>query len=281
MRVDLHMHSDASDGSLSPVDLVELVQRQRVEMMALTDHDTMSGVAQARARAREAGIVFIPGVEISTRWAGVVIHIVGLGLNEEHEGLQQFLAGICRQRETRGLLIAEKFDEIGIPGSYEGAMSLAKQQATLSRTHFARWLLAKGYVRQYQEAFDKYLKDGKPCCVTMSWPRIEEAIQLIHDAGGVAVLAHPGRYPFRNDWKLDQLFIDFKEAGGEAIEVCSGSQSEEHNRYCARTAGRLGFLASTGSDFHSESGVRPLPGDQATLPDDIPSVVQLLRSRFA
>ncbi len=281
MRIDLHMHSTASDGSLSPTELVALVRRQAVDMMALTDHDTMAGVAEARLEAEAAGIVFVPGAEISTRWGGVVIHIVGLGLDEHHEGLKTFLADICRQRESRGHLIAERFDAIGIHGSFEGAMSLAQNQSTLSRTHFARWLHNTGHVRQYQEAFDKYLKDGRPCCVTMEWPRIEKAVQLIHEAGGIAVLAHPGRYPFRNDWMLDHLFVDFKACGGDAIEVSSGSQSEEHNRYCEATARRMGFLASGGSDFHSETGVRPLPGDQAALPADIPNVVEALHRRYA
>ena len=276
MRIDLHMHSTASDGSLTPTALVALVKSRRVDMMALTDHDTTAGVAEAQEAARRAGIRFVPGVEISTRWGGVVIHIVGLGIDPAHAGLSAFLEGICRQRESRGALMAERFEAIGIHGSFEGAMRLAQNKATLSRTHFARWLHNTGHVRQYQEAFDKYLKEGRPCCVTMAWPRIEEAVRLIHEAGGLAVLAHPGRYPFRNDWMLDQLLVDFKDAGGDAIEVSSGSQSEEHNRYCAAAARRMGFLASGGSDFHAETGVRPLPGDEAPLPADIPSVVEKL-----
>lgn len=281
MRIDLHMHSDASDGSLSPTELVSLVKKQRVEMMALTDHDTMQGVPEAQEAAERAGIVFVPGSEISTRWGGAVIHIVGLGLDETHNELQRFLSGICSQRDTRGHLIAKKFEEIGIFGSYEGALKLARNKTTLSRTHFARWLLETGHVRVYQDAFDKYLKDGRPCCVSMEWPRISEAVRLIHEAGGLAVLAHPGRYPFKEKWMLDQLFADFREAGGDAVEVSSGSQSDADNRYCADIARRMGFLASGGSDFHSESGIRPLPGDEALLPSDIPSVVDILKKRFA
>ena len=279
MRIDLHMHSNVSDGSLSPSALVELVHDNGVELMALTDHDTMDGVHQAARAAESFGIGFIPGVEVSTGWAGRVIHVVGLGMDSESAGVDAFFRDVCVKRDLRGRRIGERFDAIGIHGAYEGALSLADNKDNLSRTHFAHWLLQNGYVSNYQQAFDRYLKSGKPCCVAVEWPGLPEVVDLIHQAGGMAVIAHPGRYNFSEDWMLEALLKTFRDMGGEAIEVCSGSQSREADIKFADAARQMGFLASSGSDWHSVRGSRPLPGTQPQIPDDLTPVWRFLNWR--
>lgn len=211
MIIDLHMHSNVSDGKLSPADLVRLVHDNGVELMALTDHDTMDGVWQAAAAAEELGVAFIPGVEISTGWGGRVVHIVGLGLDPCAPGIDAFFNSICIKRDKRGRLIGERFESLyGIRGAYEGALSLADNKDNLSRTHFARWLMQEGIVKEYQEAFDRFLKTGRPCCVDIDWPGLAEVVEVIHHSGGVAVIAHPGRYAFSEPWMLDEFLKAFK-----------------------------------------------------------------------
>lgn len=277
MIIDLHMHSNVSDGSLSPSELVHLAYDNGVQLMALTDHDSMDGVHQASAVAEELGMGFIPGVEVSTGWGGRVIHIVGLGLDASAAGVDAFFRDVCTKRDRRGQLIGERFASFGIQGAYEGALSLADNKDNLSRTHFARWLLKAGYVSQYQEAFDKYLKTGRPCCVEIDWPGLDEVVELIHSAGGMAVIAHPGRYAFSEDWMLDELFKKFQALGGEAIEVCSGSQTRDADQKFAEVARQMGFLASAGSDWHTHGGARPLPGHQSPIPEDLTPVWRFLR----
>lgn len=210
MIIDLHMHSNVSDGSLSPSELVRLAHENGVQVMALTDHDSMDGVHQASRVAEELGIDFIPGVEVSTGWGGRVIHVVGLGLDVSSPGVDAFFRDVCTKRDRRGRLIGERFEDFGIHGAYEGALSLADNKDNLSRTHFARWLQKAGHVVEYQEAFDKYLKTGRPCCVEIDWPGLAEVVELIHSAGGMAVIAHPGRYAFSEAWMTDELLKAFR-----------------------------------------------------------------------
>lgn len=279
MIIDLHMHSNVSDGSLSPSELVRLAHENGVQVMALTDHDSMDGVHQASRVAEELGIDFIPGVEVSTGWGGRVIHVVGLGLDVSSPGVDAFFRDVCTKRDRRGRLIGERFEDFGIHGAYEGALSLADNKDNLSRTHFARWLQKAGHVVEYQEAFDKYLKTGRPCCVEIDWPGLAEVVELIHSAGGMAVIAHPGRYAFSEAWMTDELLKAFRALGGEAIEVCSGSQTRDADQRFAAAARDMGFLASTGSDFHTPGGARPLPGRQPQLPPDLTPVSRFLCHR--
>ena len=246
---------------------MRLVHANGVELMALTDHDTMDGVRQASAAAEELGVGFIPGVEISTGWGGRVVHIVGLGVDPDAPGIDAFFSSICTKRDRRGRLIGERFEQFyGIRGAYEGALSLADNKDNLSRTHFARWLMQEGVVKEYQEAFDRFLKTGRPCCVDIDWPGLAEVVDVIHNSGGVAVIAHPGRYSFSESWMLDEFLKAFREAGGEAIEVCSGSQSRDADVFFADVARRMDFLASSGSDWHAPGTVRPMPGTQPQIP---------------
>lgn len=241
-------------GSFRPQTSCASCTTNGVELMALTDHDTMDGVWQAAAAAEELGVAFIPGVEISTGWGGRVVHIVGLGLDPCAPGIDAFFNSICIKRDKRGRLIGERFESLyGIRGAYEGALSLADNKDNLSRTHFARWLMQEGIVKEYQEAFDRFLKTGRPCCVDIDWPGLAEVVEVIHHSGGVAVIAHPGRYAFSEPWMLDEFLKAFKEAGGEAIEVCSGSQSREADLFFADVARRMDFLASSGSDWHARA----------------------------
>lgn len=280
MIIDLHMHSNVSDGKLSPADLVRLVHANGVELMALTDHDTMDGVRQASAAAEELGVGFIPGVEISTGWGGRVVHIVGLGVDPDAPGIDAFFSSICTKRDRRGRLIGERFEQLyGIRGAYEGALSLADNKDNLSRTHFARWLMQEGVVKEYQEAFARFLKTGRPCCVDIDWPGLTEVVDVIHNSGGVAVIAHPGRYSFSESWMLDEFLKAFRDAGGEAIEVCSGSQSRDADVFFADVARRMDFLASSGSDWHAPGTVRPMPGTQLQIPEDLTPVWRIIPRR--
>lgn len=280
MIIDLHMHSNVSDGKLSPADLVRLVHANGVELMALTDHDTMDGVRQASAAAEELGVGFIPGVEISTGWGGRVVHIVGLGVDPDAPGIDAFFSSICTKRDRRGRLIGERFEQLyGIRGAYEGALSLADNKDNLSRTHFARWLMQEGVVKEYQEAFGRFLKTGRPCCVDIDWPGLTEVVDVIHNSGGVAVIAHPGRYSFSESWMLDEFLKAFRDAGGEAIEVCSGSQSRDADVFFADVARRMDFLASSGSDWHAPGTVRPMPGTQLQIPEDLTPVWRIIPRR--
>ncbi len=277
MIVDLHTHSNVSDGALPPAELVRLAHANGVTLMSLTDHDTMDGIHAAHREADALGMGFIPGVEVSSRWGGRTIHIVGLGLDSENAGVDEFFRDVCLKRDRRGRLIAEKFDAMGIHGAYEGALALAGNKDNLSRTHFANWLHENGHVETYQDAFDKYLKAGRPCCVEVDWPEVAEAVRFIRDQNGIAVLAHPGRYRFTEDWMIGALMEDFKKAGGEAIEVCSGSQTADDDVRFAQAAREMDFLASTGSDWHSLRSSRPTPGTQPQLPKDLKPVWQYLR----
>ena len=233
-----------------------------------------------KAAAEELGVGFIPGVEISTGWGGRVVHIVGLGVDPDAPDIDAFFSSICTKRDRRGRLIGERFEQLyGIRGAYEGALSLADNKDNLSRTHFARWLMQEGVVKEYQEAFDRFLKTGRPCCVDIDWPGLAEVVDVIHNSGGVAVIAHPGRYSFSESWMLDEFLKAFREAGGEAIEVCSGSQSRDADVFFADVARRMDFLASSGSDWHAPGTVRPMPGTQPQIPEDLTPVWRIIPRR--
>lgn len=272
MAVDLHMHSNRSDGASPPAALARLCRENGVVLMSLTDHDTMAGTAEAAEAARALGIGFIPGVEISSLWAETSIHVVGLGIDPASATAKARFEASLGLRERRAREMAAAFERLGIRGSYEGACALAQNKANISRTHFARWLLNEGHVPNYQAAFDHYLAQGCPCYVPTRWPAVAETVAFIHSEGGVAVLAHPGRYRLPVAWGIEALLEHFKDAGGDAIEVTSGSQPPEDEPFFAAAAKRFGFLASTGSDWHSARSSRPTPGRQDPLPPGLDPV---------
>ena len=248
--VDLHCHSTASDGALSPAAVVARAASLGVHVMALTDHDDLSGLDEAREAARAAGIVFVDGVEISVTWRGSSVHVVGLRIDPAHETLVGGLAGVKSGRLARARRIAEELGQAGIPGTFEGALRYAENRSMVGRTHFARYLVEAGVVADTKAAFRRFMTPGKPGYVAHEWAELAHAVGWIRAAGGQAVLAHPGRYGL-SAGALDALFAEFRAAGGEAIEVVTGSHSPDQYRQFAAMAEQHDFLASRGSDFHA------------------------------
>lgn len=247
--IDLHCHSTVSDGRLTPTEVAQLAHANGCTMLALTDHDHTGGLAEARAESEKLGMRFISGVEVSVTWRGRTIHIVGLDFNEHDENLQALLAEVRKGRLKRLEAIAEKLAKKGISGAYEGSLALAANPEMVSRTHIAEFLINAGHVRNKQQAFTKYLGDGKPCAVRHQWAELADCVAAITGAGGIAVIAHPMRYGLSATAKRN-LFEEFKALGGAAIEVHSGNCDKNDRLNYALLAERYGFLASSGSDFH-------------------------------
>ncbi len=262
--LDFHMHSTASDGALSPTELVALCAERGLEQMALTDHDTMDGVAEAAAAAREAGIGFMPGSELSTRWQGVGIHVVAL---MPDGALSPLAEGLERQRLARierAGVIAERLEKAGLTDALAKARAQAGSDRPLGRPDFARALVADGLVKDFPEAFKRYLGSGKKGDVKAQWPEIGEAVGWIVDAGGVAALAHPLRYGLTRR-KRGLLMDSFADAGGQAVELVSGQQNPDATRDLARQLVERDMHASIGSDFHSPGG-HAAPGSMSVVP---------------
>lgn len=278
MRIDLHVHSSASDGVFSPAEVVRKAHANGVEVMALTDHDTVSGLKEARKEAEKLGMRFIDGVELSVSWGGRTIHVVSLG-PKKFEPYRELSEKLSKQRDLRARTIASKFDAMGIYNTYEQALELAGNGLNLSRRHFALALVQRGTVGTEDEAFEKYLRDEGPAFVKTQWMTLPEAMRFIRETEGVAVMAHPGRYNFAAPVTTIDLLEEFKALGGDAIEVTTGSHFEAENERYTRVALNMCFLASTGSDFHGCKPGRPEPGLQEPLPDYLPTVLDLLKDR--
>ncbi|MCO6504951.1 MAG: PHP domain-containing protein [Snodgrassella sp.] len=251
MSIDLHCHSTISDGTLTPTQLVRLAHANGCTLMALTDHDHTAGLIEARKMADQLDIKFINGVEISVSWRGRTIHIIGLNIALEDTTLQNLLAQVRAGRLLRLRAISDKLAKKGIIGAYDGTIALATNAEMVTRTHIADYLVNSGHVRKKADAFRKYLGDGKSCSVKHQWAGLSETVAAIHHAGGIAVIAHPMRYDLSATARRN-LFSDFKECGGEAIEVHSGRTNLNDRLNYALLAQQFGFLASSGSDFHRE-----------------------------
>lgn len=249
LNIDLHCHSTVSDGLLTPTQLVEHAAARGVDVLALTDHDDVGGLAEARAMAAERNITLINGVEISVDWRGQTLHIVGLGIDPEYPDLACGLSSIRNGRMVRARNIATQLDKIGIHGSFEGACRNAGEGHLLGRMHFARFLVQQGHARDVKAVFKKYLVKGKPGYAPHQWAPLSDAVGWISASGGRAVIAHPGRYKLSRK-AMDELLEEFRALGGEAIEVITGSHTPEQSMQFARHSQRLGLLASRGSDFH-------------------------------
>jgi len=245
---DLHSHTLHSDGTLTPVELVQRAVEKGVHVLALTDHDVTDGLAEAQAAADRAGLHLIPGVEVSATWDGLTIHVVGLDIDPQNTVLAEGLAGLRQQRDVRALEMGAGLEKAGISGIYDGARALAKGKI-LSRTHFARHLVAAGHASDVGKAFRKYLRKGKPGHVRSEWVALSEAVTWIVAAGGRAVIAHPERYPL-GQGKMKRLLTEFKECGGAGIEVVSSSHTPAGIDRFGRYACEFELLASRGSDFH-------------------------------
>ncbi|SDN81172.1 hypothetical protein SAMN04487957_10231 [Halomonas shengliensis] len=264
LTIDLHMHSTASDGTLSPAELVALCAARGLTHMALTDHDTVDGVAEAAAAAEAQGLVLIAGCELSTQWRGHNIHVVGLLPAGARGTLVAGLAAQAEARTRRAETIAARMEKLGLPDALARAREQAGSERPLGRPDFARALVAAGRVPDVATAFNKYLGDGKPGDVKMLWPGIPEAVGWILDAGGVAVLAHPLRHGLTRR-KRGLLLDDFAAAGGQAAELVSGFQNADVTRDLARQLQERSLYASLGSDFHSPGG-HLAPGSLGPVP---------------
>jgi predicted metal-dependent phosphoesterase TrpH len=249
LNADLHSHSTVSDGTMSPHELVLRAAEQGVELLALTDHDELGGIAEAAACAEQIGLAFLPGVEISVTWAGRTVHVVGLGIDPANAALRDGLVNVRSGRTERAGQMGEQLARAGIGGAFEGALKYAGNPELISRTHFARFLVERGICRDTREVFTRFLVEGKPGYVPHRWAQLAQAVRWIVDAGGSAVIAHPGRYRF-SETELWGLAAEFRELGGTALEVVTSNHGAAEARRFAALALEFGFAASRGSDFH-------------------------------
>ena len=272
VRADLHSHSNVSDGVLPPQDVVARAHEQGVELYALTDHDEVGGLEQAASAAQRLGLAFVPGVEVSVTWGSTTLHIVGLGVEYRGGRLEARLGAVRSGRISRAQEMAEQLARVGIEGAFDGALVYAGNPQMISRTHFARYLVETGHCRDVKDVFSRYLVEGKPGFVPHAWAALDEAIDMIRDAGGVAIVAHPGRYRL-NDLALHSLLEEFRELGGTAIEVSTSNHTEREMRRFADLAREFGFEASGGSDFHGPGESESVElGRVARLPSDLTPV---------
>ena len=247
-QIDLHCHSTISDGLLSPEDLVAHAAKSGVKVLALTDHDDVSGLKAAREAAPRHGIQFVNGVEISVTWKRRTLHIVGLKIDSENIALRNALDRVRIGRDERAQEMAAGLAKVGIAGAYEGAKAIANQ-SILTRSHFAQFLVQNGHVKDVKSVFKKYLVKGKPGFVDHQWMSLEEAVGLIRASGGSAVVAHPGRYDLGTINML-LLMHEFRSYGGAAIEVVTGSHTPPQYQQFAKMAHRFSLKSSIGSDYH-------------------------------
>ncbi len=278
---DLHSHTTASDGLLTPAELVERAVEMRVGVLAITDHDTTAGLDEAEQAIikRALPLKLIHGVEISTLWENHEIHIVGLGVDKENVVFKALLEAQTTRRRARAEEIALRLAKHRIPGALEGAQRLAGN-AAITRGHFARFLVEQGVVSSLAQVFKKYLAKGKIGYVPSSWCTIDEAINAIHQAGGQAVLAHPARYGLSTKW-LKRLLEYYQQAGGDAMEVAQCQQAPNERKVLANYATEYQLLSSQGSDFHQpcpwlELGRNLwLPGESVAVWHAWPEMLQL------
>lgn len=251
---DLHCHSTVSDGLLSPTELVTRASERGVKVLALTDHDDVDGLLEAAQVSASCGIAFINGVEISVTWRGFTLHIVGLNIDPHYPALVEGLRVIRSGRRRRAELMAESLARSGIGGVLEGAYRYAKNPEIIGRTHFARYMVEAGHCKDVGSVFKRYLVKGKPGYVPHQWASLQDAVDWITGAGGMPVLAHPGRYTAGRKAMgkptMHELLEEFKAMGGKAIEVVTGSHTPPQYAEFARYATEFGFLSSCGSDYH-------------------------------
>jgi 3',5'-nucleoside bisphosphate phosphatase len=271
MNADLHCHSTISDGFFAPADVARRAHAGGVTIWSLTDHDEVAGQTEARSEAEQHGMLYVPGVEISVTWASRTVHVVGLGIDPACPTLVEGLRATRDGRGARAQAIGAALEAIGIPGAHEGALRYVSNPDLVSRTHFARFLVEKGFAESTGDVFNRFLGEGKPGYVPHRWSKLEDAVAWIKAAGGVAVIAHPGRYRY-TALEFDALFGAFIDLGGVAIEVVTGSHTPDQYREYADVARRFGFEASRGSDFHAPGEGRVELGSLPPLPSDLKPV---------
>lgn len=267
MKFDLHTHTTASDGKYSPRELINLAETAGINVLAITDHDSISGLKEANKAVFRKRISLITGVELSVKWNNKNFHIVGLNFDTSNKKLTASLDKHKQLRDIRALQIGEKLEKSGIPGTYKGAKQLAGDDA-ITRNHFARYLVAQGYAKNINGVFKKFLVKNKPGYVKTRWMQMDEGIRLINQAGGIAVLAHPLRYQLTGSWMM-KLLDEFKQAGGHGIEIVSGRSTPNEISSLASYARTFNLSGSIGSDFHGHEKLERSLGNLGALPEDI------------
>ncbi len=277
-NADLHCHSVVSDGTLTPEALATRAKANGVELWAMTDHDEIGGQARAIAAAREVGLPYLTGTEISVTFLNVTVHIVGLGMDHESPELFAGLHATRSGREQRARDMANGLAQVGIKGAFEGALQYAGNPELISRTHFARFLVETGVCKDTNEVFRKYINDGKPGFVPHRWATLSNALGWITRSGGMAIIAHPGRYKFTANEEF-ALFTEFKAHGGQGVEVVTGAHGPadvvKYTDFCRE----FGLLGSRGSDFHSPEESHTDLGRLPDLPGQVTPVWEALQHR--
>jgi predicted metal-dependent phosphoesterase TrpH len=278
-NADLHCHSVVSDGTLTPEELAPRAKTNGVELWALTDHDEVGGQERAAAAARQVGLPYLTGTEISVTFANVTVHIVGLGFDPTDRALVNGLRQTRGGREERARQMGVELARVGIPGAFEGAMKYVGNPDLISRSHFARYIVESGHCPDTNAVFRKYLAEGKPGFVPHRWANLGDAVKWITGAGGVAVIAHPARYKF-TAYEEFALFNEFRAHGGRGVEVVTGAHSQTDYVKYAEFCREFDLLASRGSDFHSPDESHTDLGKLPDLPGSVTPVWSLLESRI-
>ena len=271
---DFHCHSTASDGTFTPQDLVLRAHEKGVTTLSLTDHDTVSGLEKAKQQAHDLGMQFINGIELSANWQKHCLHIVGLGIDPTYEPLVKITDYLQTLRTERAEKMSAKLEKKQIFGAFD-AVKLAAGEGMITRTHFADFLVSQHHVDTQQEAFDRYLAQGKPAFVATIWPELHEVINWITGAGGIAVIAHPLRYKLSANW-MNRLLVDFNESGGQGLEVITSRINQDEIRLVANYAKKYDLVGSVGSDFHNDTNPYVELGRIAELPATVTPVWNLL-----
>jgi predicted metal-dependent phosphoesterase TrpH len=278
LNADLHCHSVISDGTLAPEILAQRAKANGVELWALTDHDEVGGQDRALAAARAVDLPYLTGTEVSVTFLGITVHILGLGFDHRAPALVEGLRQTRGGREQRARDMSDDLARVGIPGVYEGALKYVGNPELISRSHFARYLVEIGVCKETNEVFRKYITEGKPGFVPHRWASLRDAVGWITGAGGVAVIAHPGRYAFTANEEY-AFFTEFKALGGQGIEVMTGAHGladvVKYTEFCSE----FDMVASRGSDFHSPEESHIDLGKLPDLPGSVTPVWSLLESR--
>ncbi|MGL6112819.1 MAG: 3',5'-nucleoside bisphosphate phosphatase [Rubrivivax sp.] len=278
LNADLHCHSVVSDGTLQPEDLAARAKTNGVALWSLTDHDEIGGQQRARDAAHAIGLDYLSGCEISVSFAGITVHIVGLGFDADDATLRDGLAATRGGRGERAMEMSDELAKVGIKGAFDGALKYVGNPELISRTHFARYLVEIGTCSDTNAVFRQYLAEGKPGFVPHRWASLGNAVQWITGAGGLAVIAHPGRYKFSPTEEY-ALFTEFIAHGGRGVEVVTGSHTTAEYQKYADMAHEFGLLASRGSDFHSPGESRTDLGALPDLPGQLTPVWSALQHR--
>ena len=272
-KIDLHTHSNKSDGELSPYDLVTKASNNGIQILALTDHDTVAGLSEAKRAAVKKNITLINGVELSTQWDNKTIHIVGLNIAAENILIIKTCKKLKALRKERAKKISQKLSKVGIKGAYEYTKKIAVN-GNITRFHFAQFLIKQNYAKNQSDVFKNYLVKNKPGYTSANWPNLSETINLINTIGGVAVIAHPLRYKITAT-KLRKLIDEFKQCGGKAIEVITSHNISKEITTVSNYAKKYNLAASIGSDFHNESMSWNKLGELPLLPEGLIPVWKL------